>query len=280
MAQADQQVQNAAFPAFRTDVNDNLAALFSQSSGAIAPAVVVAYQPWIDTSSSPAVWKVRNGANTDWITIGTIDATTFALGGVTAVANGGTGSTTAAAALAALLPSQTGNASKGLTTDGTSASWTRLSEPTISTAVASTSGTAIDFTGIPSWVKRMTVMFNGVSTSGTSSLLIRLGTSAGIESTGYTATAYGQTNVVQTSVAGFILNCTTVTATDSRSGLLIISTLGSNAWVSSGNISPANGQLAACSGVKSLSGTLDRIRFTTNGTDTFDAGSINILYEG
>jgi hypothetical protein len=123
MAQADQQVQNAAFPAVRADINDNLAALFSQSSGASAPSVTVAFQPWIDTSSSPAVWKVRNATNTGWITVGTLDATTFAAGGVTPITSGGTGAITAAAALAALLPSQTGNSGKGLTTDGTTASW-------------------------------------------------------------------------------------------------------------------------------------------------------------
>lgn len=124
MAQADQTVQNATFPAVRADINDNLAALFSQSSGPSAPAVTVAYQPWIDTSSSPAVWKVRNATNTGWVTIGTIDATTgFASGGITPIANGGTGQTTASAALTALLPSQAGNAGKGLTTDGTIASW-------------------------------------------------------------------------------------------------------------------------------------------------------------
>ena len=123
MAQADQQVQNAAFPAVRADINDNLSALFSQSSGVSAPAVTVAFQPWIDISSSPAVWKVRNATNTGWITVGTLDATTFAAGGVTPITSGGTGAITASAALAALLPSQTGNSGKGLTTDGTTASW-------------------------------------------------------------------------------------------------------------------------------------------------------------
>lgn len=123
MAQADQVVQDAGFPTVRADINDNLAALFSQSSGASAPATTVAYQPWIDTSASPAVWKVRNSANTGWITIGTIDASAFSPGGTTAIANGGTGQTTAAAALAALLPTQTGNSGKALVTDGTLASW-------------------------------------------------------------------------------------------------------------------------------------------------------------
>lgn len=123
MSQADQQVQNAEFPAVRTDINDNLAALFSQSSGASAPAVTVAFQPWIDTNSSPAIWKIRNAANSGWITVGTISATTFSTSGLVAIANGGTGETTATAALAALLPSQAGNSGKALTTDGSLAAW-------------------------------------------------------------------------------------------------------------------------------------------------------------
>jgi hypothetical protein len=123
MAQSDQTVQNATFPSVRADINDNLAALFSQSSGNTAPSVTVAFQPWIDTSSSPPVWKVRNGSNSGWITVGVLDPAGFNAGGVTAIANGGTGATTAALALAALLPSQGGNAGKALVTSGSAASW-------------------------------------------------------------------------------------------------------------------------------------------------------------
>ncbi len=176
----------------------------------------------------------------------------------------------------------TGNGSNGqiLGTDGAgNLSWVggRMVLETAKTAT----GTAVDFTGIPSWVKRVTVMFNGVSTSGTSSILIQLGTASGIENTGYTSTAYGQTNVVLTSTAGFIVNCATVAATDARSGAVAITTMTNNAWLLSGTITPVNGQVAVCSGVKSTSAALDRLRITTvNGTDTFDAGTINILYEG
>jgi hypothetical protein len=123
MAQSDQIVQDATFPTVRADINDNLAALFSQSSGPSAPATTVAFQPWVDTSSTPPVWKVRNASNNGWITVGVLDPAGFKTGGVTPIVNGGTGATTAAAALAALLPSQTGQAGKGLTTDGTVASW-------------------------------------------------------------------------------------------------------------------------------------------------------------
>ncbi len=123
MAQSDQSVQNATFPSVRADINDNLAALFSQSSGNSAPSVTVAFQPWTDTSSSPPVWKVRNGSNSAWITVGVLDPAGFQVGGITPIANGGTGAITAALALAALLPSQGGNAGKALVTSGSAASW-------------------------------------------------------------------------------------------------------------------------------------------------------------
>jgi phage-related tail fiber protein len=123
MAQSDQSVQNATFPSVRADINDNLAALYSQSSGNSAPTVTVAFQPWVDTSSSPPVWKVRNGSNSAWITVGVLDPAGFNAGGITAIANGGTSATTATGALTALLPSQTGNSGKALITDGSITSW-------------------------------------------------------------------------------------------------------------------------------------------------------------
>jgi hypothetical protein len=127
MAQSDQTVQNATFPAVRADINDNLAALYSQSSGASAPTVTVAFQPWIDTSVSPPIWKIRNASDSGWITVGVLDAN-FEVSGITAIANGGTGQVTAADAINALIPSQTGNAGKFLGTNGTAVSWL----PTIS----------------------------------------------------------------------------------------------------------------------------------------------------
>jgi len=123
MAQSDQSVQNATFPSVRADINDNLAALFSQSSGSSAPSVTVAFQPWTDTSSSPPVYKMRNGSNSAWITVGVLDPAGFQVGGITPIANGGTGAITAALALAALLPSQSGNAGKALVTSGSAATW-------------------------------------------------------------------------------------------------------------------------------------------------------------
>lgn len=150
------------------------------------------------------------------------------------------------------------------------------------TSVASTSGTSIDFTGIPSWVKRITVMFQGVSTNGTSNWIIQLGDSGGIETTGYlgagafTGAATGGANYT----AGFGINSANVV--NVAHGSVIISKFASgNEWIASGNIALSSGAFVfSIGGSKSLSDTLDRVRITTvNGTDTFDAGSINILYE-
>jgi len=141
------------------------------------------------------------------------------------------------------------------------------------TSVASTSGTSIDFTGLPSWVKRVTVMFNQVSLSGSSQVLIQLGDSGGIETTSYVG---GTANIAESTGFQIFLNVNTRTA----SGLFVLTNLSGNIWVGGGttwNTSETN----TSAGVKQLSGTLDQVRITTvNGTDTFDAGSINILYEG
>jgi hypothetical protein len=81
MAQADQTVQNETFPTVRADINDNLAALFSDSSGNTAPSVTVAFQDWIDTSGADAVWKKRNAANNAWLTVATFLGSGLSLGG-------------------------------------------------------------------------------------------------------------------------------------------------------------------------------------------------------
>jgi phage-related tail fiber protein len=81
MAQSDQSVQDATFPSVRADINDNFAALFSQSSGNSAPSVTVAFQPWVDTSSNPPVYKMRNGSNSAWITVGVLDPAGFSVSG-------------------------------------------------------------------------------------------------------------------------------------------------------------------------------------------------------
>jgi len=156
---------------------------------------------------------------------------------------------------------------------------------TAGTAVASTSGTSISFTGIPSWVKRITVMFNAVSTSGTSQQIIQIG-SGSYANTGYASGAFSPNTSNLNSSVGFVLMASNATA-GNYSGSIQLSLLNSstNIWVSSGVLgegvsAASNGGAHTSGGTKTLSGALDRVQVTTiNGTDTFDAGSINILYE-
>jgi hypothetical protein len=167
----------------------------------------------------------------------------------------------------------------------------KLSQPyTLATAKAfnwngSSSNTFLDFESIPSWAKRITVMFSGVSTNGSSQLLVQLGDNGGIETTGYdSGVGLGTTaGAFSSSSAGFLIEPTAnLTASTLRYGSMIISLLTGNTWVeqvgayTSTLVAQTNG-----GGAKTLSATLDRIRLTTvNGSDTFDAGSVNISYEG
>lgn len=146
---------------------------------------------------------------------------------------------------------------------------------------ASTSGTSIDFTSIPSWVKRITVVMSGVSTNGTSSILLQLGSGSPLTS-GYLtgSTRFGSSTFQGTNYTtgfGIFIAATT----DTAHGNIVFSTLGSNVWTGQGAfyLQTISQNVISAGGV-TLSGTLDRVRITTvNGTDTFDAGTINILYE-
>ena len=153
---------------------------------------------------------------------------------------------------------------------------------TLATAVASTSGTSIDFTGLPSWIKRITVMFSGVSLSGTANPLIQIGsgsvTTSGYISSGAAVAGAGSTGMAS-STAGFVMNSSG--AANVVSGHMVITTLGSNVWVSSHSAKYSTTFCLFGGGDITLGGALDRVRITTtNGTDTFDAGTVNILYEG
>ena len=149
------------------------------------------------------------------------------------------------------------------------------------TAVASTSGTSIDFTGLPAGLKRITVMFNGVSTNGTSNVQLQLGAGS-VTTSGYaSANSSGASGVATTSTSTGHIACAQVSASNLFSGHVVFTNITGNTWVGSGTIM-ANGTIGfniSASNI-ALGGTLDRVRITTvNGTDTFDAGSINILYE-
>jgi hypothetical protein len=153
------------------------------------------------------------------------------------------------------------------------------------TSVASTSGTNIDFTSIPSWVKRVTILYSGVSTSGTNNYQIQLGTGA---TPTYTTSGYASTLGINTTSAGAASNASTgfvhtspSVASQLTSGQLFITNLTGNVWTCFGVTGATAGPRANTnSGSITLGAALTAVRITTvGGTDTFNAGSINILYE-
>ena len=151
------------------------------------------------------------------------------------------------------------------------------------TAVASTSGTSIDFTSIPSWVKRITVMFSGVSTNGTSLVQIQVGAGS-VTTSGYVGASgrFFTSNqaFADSATTGFTIN--SAAASNVYYGSLVLTNFSGNTWVASGTFSNSvtTAIIVSTAGGIALGGVLDRVRITTvNGTDTFDAGSINILYE-
>jgi hypothetical protein len=240
------------------------------------------------TTARGNLTAAKSGANSD---ITSLTGLTTPL----SVAQGGTGAATLTAnnvllgngtsAPQVVAPSTTGNV---LTSDGTT--WTSAAPAayplTNGTEVASTSGTSIDFTSIPNWVKRITVLFMGVSVSGSSIPIIQLGDSGGIETTSYLGSSGGSNAVSGNSVSQMSVGYNLVDTGDASTtlqGSVVISLANpsTNIWCASGTL--GNGNTTTCfwmGGTKSLSGVLDRVRITTvNGTDTFDAGSINILYE-
>ena len=156
---------------------------------------------------------------------------------------------------------------------------------TSGTVQATTSGTSKSFSGIPSWVKRVTVMFNQVSTNGTAYVRVQIGPVAGVETTGYLGTcgAFVGTslNTIQLSSGFDIYDGTTAAAV--RNGALTLTLVDSatNTWAATGTIGQSDyARIVLLGGVKALAGALSIVTITTsNGTDTFDAGSVNILYE-
>ena len=157
-----------------------------------------------------------------------------------------------------------------------------VSNLTLGTAQASTSGTSIDFTGIPAGTNRISVNLSGVSTSGTSISIIQLGDSGGVENSSYT----GGIETASTRYAfsdGFKLVGVGASAwaLDGRWTFELLDA-STNTWIGTGIVcgDTSASVIYAGTGAKSLSGTLDRIRITTQaGSDTFDAGKINITYE-
>ena len=150
------------------------------------------------------------------------------------------------------------------------------------TAVAPTSSTSVEFTNIPSWVKRITMMFSGVSTNSTGVPLVQIG-SGSYTTSGYTAAGANYGNSLTVSTSGFIV-AQSVVAAGVYNGHSVLTLVDSatNLWLSTGIYisGTVNGNSSAGRVSLGAGNSLDRVRLYIDGTQQFDAGTINILYEG
>jgi hypothetical protein len=177
---------------------------------------------------------------------------------------------------AALAPAQAGNVYRdgGAGADPFSSAGVNLGALT-----ATTAGTSIDFTGIPSWARHICVSLVGVSTNGTGSVGIQLGDSGGVEATGYSGSVFDDGTTASFTTGFFDNSANAAIVRHGQFDLQLVDPA-TNLWsckFTLGYSNAASGRTGA--GTKSTSATLDRVRLTTsNGTDTFDAGSVNIAY--
>lgn len=254
--------------AIQTQLNakQGLDATLTAMAGVTTAADTLLYFTGVDTAASASITAYGRSLIDD--ADATTARTTLGLG---------TMATQAASAVAI-----TGGTMSGVTISGGAV--TRGTAWTYSTPV-----TTIDFTSIPSWVKRITVMFSKVSTNGTNYITALIGTTSGFETSGYDAVALmlipgSGTAVVRTDA--FPLDAssgTYVTGASVRQGSFTLCNITGNTWVISGQLGMSNntGVVTVYGGTKTLAGVLDRIRISTStGTDSFDAGTINVLYEG
>lgn len=245
---------------------------------------------------------VLKGNGTSAVTASNVNLASEVTGALP-IANGGTGQTTALAAFDALKQVSTttyvGAVELATTAEvQTGTDTTRAITPNAlrqGALVQETQYTlalfaVYDYTSIPSWVKRITLSLSGVSTNGTSPVIVQIGDSGGFETTGYQSGAsFGDSaGAFGTATTGFLLDPTNLAvASYARHGVVTLINLGdgvsmgSTLWVCASNIYSEGGQVVGSgAGSKTLSGTLDRVRLTTiGGTDIFDIGYLRLMYE-
>jgi len=265
------------------DINDVVYEVLGD--GVTAPTTKAAVRTGLDVPQTDGT-----GATGTWPI--TVSGTSAGVTGTVAIANGGTGQITAPLAFAALKQDASDSAT-GVVELATAAEYatgtdtTRVLTPAVArannivlgTAQNSTSGATLDFTGIPTWAKRVIINLAGVSTNGTTGIGIQIGDSGGIENTGYSnGTQNGSQSTTMLPITGGSGAGAAI-----YHGLVILTLLNpsTNTWAMTATIGRSD--TAACliaAGSKALSATLDRVRVTTtNGTDVFDAGVINIMWE-
>lgn len=324
MSQHDYVIDNAPGGTVRADINNALAAIVGNNSGASAPGTTYAYMFWADTTTGKL--KQRNAANSAWIEI--LPSMASAYGGLLAEALLTTRGDIITRGASAAQRLAVGGANTVLRSDGTDPAWGKVTGAhialgsdaqgdvmyyngsawarlaagtsgyvlktqgaganpiwdaaagglTAGTPVSINGATAADFTGLPATVKLIVVLYGTLSLSGTDNYLVQIGDSGGIETTSYVAASSNDAGSDATSTAGFVIR--NGTAANVSKGGMIIANLTGNQWVAFGVGDHDGDEGLHYAGVKTLSGTLDRVRFTRSGTDTFDggAGTVNILY--
>jgi hypothetical protein len=262
-------------------------ALASDVSGKVAVSAVTSTELGYVSGATSAIQTQLNakapltgtGTSGTWpISITGDAATTDGKSFGTFTAAGGIAYATSTTALAAI---GAGTAGQVLLSGGASApTWgTAL---TVGTAVASTSGSSITFTGIPSGTKRITVILNAVSLSGTNDILVRIGSGA-ISTTGYisgTGNAQsGGTTSITTSTLGYIIGV--ASSAKNMYSIMTICNITGDTWVASGvdYAETAADTMGTFAGTKTLTGVLDRVAIDINGANTFDGGTVNVMWE-
>jgi len=270
----------------KLETNPPASSIVNTPAGNISATNVQAAINELDTEKLPANATALNGTTipTSKTLVVTTDISSTVMPWVAPSTSGNiltsNGAIWTSTANASALPTQTGNAGTSLITNGTSVSWG--SSINIGTAVATTSGTAIDFTGIPSWVKRVTLSLYQTSTNGTSILIVQLGAgspqTSGYSAVGSTLSASAASTSAQTT--GIPLGGANA-AVDQYTGHFTFNNMGNGIWEGSGEFAvTTGGYIRKGVGGVTLSGTLDRVRLTTVvGTDAFDNGSMNIMWE-
>ena len=174
-----------------------------------------------------------------------------------------------------------GTSGQVLTSAGSSAAVSWADKVTRATSIATTSGTAHDFSSIPSGVKRITLMISGVSTNGTGNVILQLGSSGTPLASGYLGNyaewQNGGNAGLSNHSTSFIITGTSAAGT-TRHGAVTLTNLSGNIWTMTFTVSRGDSTFIYMgSGSVTLSGTLDILRLSS--TSTFDAGNINIIYE-
>jgi hypothetical protein len=278
MSQHDFDIANQTAASARSDINNALQALASLSSGDTAPSTTYANMLWYETDTN--ILKMRNEADSAWINVGYLDqgSSAFRILDDTQVMNtGGTQTGLLGDQATATWEAGSGTTESLVSPAKVKAAITSIAGVTWVSPVATTSGTSVDFSSIPSGVTTIYVGFNEVSLSGsTNNLLVQLGDSGGVETTGYVSSGEWSGNAVQ-STSGFIIRV--LSSGRNVSGVLLFTRMdaSANTWVTSGSLAVGTA-ISTVGGVKSLSSELTSVRLTTTGAETLDNGSLAIGY--